>query len=144
METVDLPPFLANRVKIEQRLGGMLMRTITGVDYARLQSLREKLRRARRTVTQDEDVGVERFKILGRVFKRFAFRQAGSRYGNVDDVGAQAMSGEFEGGARARARLDKEIYQRLTAQCWHFLDLARADFFECVRRLENEIDFLGR
>ena len=44
----------------------------------------------------------------------------------------------------ARARLDKEVHQRLSAQRRHLLDLASADLFECVGGLENEIDFVCR
>ena len=47
------------------------------------------------------------------------------------------MRGDLEGGARARARLDEKIDQRLAAQGRHLLDLARADLLESIRGVEN-------
>ena len=40
----DASLFLADRVKIEERLRRMLVRAIAGIDHARLESLGEKLR----------------------------------------------------------------------------------------------------
>ena len=53
------------------------------------------------------------------------------------------IGGELEGGARARARFDEEIDERLAPQRRDLLDLAGADFFEGIGRIENESDFLG-
>ena len=47
-----------DRVKIEQRLGRMLVRAVAGVDDARAEPLGQKLRRAGRTVPQDDEIGV--------------------------------------------------------------------------------------
>ena len=35
---------------------------------------------------QDDDIGMIRLQHFGRILERFAFRQAGSRRGNVDDT----------------------------------------------------------
>ena len=104
----------------------------------------EKLRRAGRAVPQDDDIGMIRFEHPGGVFERFAFRQAGSRRRDVDDVGAQAFGGELEGSAGARARFDEEIDQRFALQRRDFFYFACSDLFEGVGRLEDEIDFLRR
>src|SRR5207245_11795351 len=76
VQTGNFSTLLANRVKIEKRLRGVLVRAIAGVDHARLQSLPEELRRARRTVSQDENISVQRFKVARSIFERFALRQA--------------------------------------------------------------------
>src|SRR5436189_3669359 len=48
----DFSSAFAHRVKIQKRLGRMFMRTIAGIDHARLESTCQKLRSARGTVTQ--------------------------------------------------------------------------------------------
>ena len=116
MQTGDRAPLFPDRVKVEQPLGRMLVRAVAGVDHARPDAAGEKLRRAGRAVPQDDDVGVIRFEHPRGVFERFAFRQAGSRRRDVDDVGAQAFGGELEGSAGARARFDEEIDQRFALQ----------------------------
>ncbi len=107
---------LTNRVKVEQRLGGMFVRAVAGIDHARFQAAGQKLRRAGRTVAQNEDVRVKASRFLRGVFERFAFRQARSGRGDVDHVRAQPKRGEFKRCARARARFDEEIDQRFAAQ----------------------------
>ncbi len=132
----------ADGVKIEQRLGRMLVRAIASVDDARREPLRQELRRAGGTVPDHDDVGVVRFQDLGRVLERFALGQAGGGRGDVDDIRAQADRRDLERGAGARARFDEEIHQRFPAQGRHLLDLARADFLERIRRIEKERDLL--
>ena len=102
----------------------------------------QKLRRAGGAVTQDENIGVECFEIARGVLERFAFGQAGSGRRDIDYVRAQPKRGEFERCAGARARLDEEIHQCLSAQRRHLLDLAGADFLERVGGFEDEIDFV--
>ena len=73
MEVVDLTSFLPDRVQVEQTLSRVFMRAVAGVDHARFQSLRQKLRCAGGTVAQDENVGVERLEIARGVLECFAF-----------------------------------------------------------------------
>ena len=65
-----------DRVKIQQRLGGMFVRAVARIDDARSEPFGEELRRAGRTVPQDDDVGMVRLENLGGVLERFAFCQA--------------------------------------------------------------------
>ena len=51
MQSGNRPPFFADRVKIEERLRWMFVRSIAGIDHARLEPLRKKLRSARGAVT---------------------------------------------------------------------------------------------
>ena len=135
----------ADRVEIEQRLGGMLVRAVARIDDARLQPLREELRCPRRTVPQHDEIGVIGLEDFRGVLQRFAFDQTRRRRGDIDDVGAETDRRDLEGGARARARFDEEIDQRLAAQSRHLLDLAGADFLERVSRIQNERDlFRGK
>ena len=58
MQPGDFSSSLADRVKIQKRLGGVFVGAIAGVDHARLQPICEKLWRARGAVAQDENIGV--------------------------------------------------------------------------------------
>ena len=77
MESRDGAFSLPNRVKIQERLSGMFVRAVAGVDDARGKALGEKLRRAGRAVPQDDDVGVIGLEDFRGVLECFAFRQAG-------------------------------------------------------------------
>src|ERR1700731_697618 len=88
---------------------------------------------------------MQRLEIASSVFERFAFGQTRCCRGNVDHVGAQAVRGQLERCARARAWFDKKVDQRFAAERRNFLDLASADLFEGVCGFENEIDlFRGK
>src|SRR5438045_9686453 len=56
MQPGDFSPLLADRVKIEKRLSGMLMRAIAGIDHTRFEPIAQKLRRAGGAVTQHENI----------------------------------------------------------------------------------------
>ncbi len=122
----------------------MLVCAITGVDHAGLEPIRQKLRCAGGAVTQNKNVGVQCLQIARGIFERFAFGQAGSGCRDIDYVRAQSKRGQLERCAGTRARLDKEIHQRLSAQRRHLFDLAGTDLFERVSGLEDEIDFFCR
>src|SRR5438132_10559845 len=122
----------------------MLVRTVASVDYTGFESLREKLRRACGAVAQHKNIGVQCLEIARGIFKRLALGQAGRTCRDVDHIGAQAKRGQLKRCSGARARLDKEVYQRFAAQRRDLLDLASPDLFERIGSIENEIDFLGR
>ncbi len=66
VEILDFAAFLANCVKIKERLCRMFVRAVAGIDDTRFQSLREKLRRPGGTVTQNDDIRVDRFQNFAR------------------------------------------------------------------------------
>ena len=95
-------------------------------------------------MAQHDDVGLQRLEIERGILERFAFGQAGSRGGDVDDVRAQANGSELKRGARACARFDEKVDQRFAAQRRDFLDLAGADLLKSLSGIENENDFFRR
>ena len=66
------------------------------------------------------------------------------RDGDVQRVGAQALLGDLERGARARARLEEQVDHGLAAQRRHLLDRPRADLLHRLGGVEHERDLLGR
>ena len=91
-----------------------------------LSNARKEMRRAGRAVADDDDVGVERFEIARGVLERLAFFQGGSFGGEIDDVGAQPMRGQFETDARARGRLDEKVDDGFAAQAPGVFLIARS------------------
>ncbi len=112
---------LAHGEGIEQRLGGMLVRAVAGVDDVGLEPLGEELRRARGGVAQDDEVGLHRLEHLAGVLQRLALAEGTRGAVDGDDVGVEAGRGQLERGARARARLDEEIHHRAALQRGDFL-----------------------
>ena len=81
-------------------------------------------------MTQDKNIGVERFEVAGRVLQRFAFGQTRCRRRNIDHVGTQPVGGQLEGRARPGARLDEKVDQGFATQRRNLFDLPRPDLFE--------------
>ena len=96
MQSCNFTSALADGIQIEKRLGRMFVCAVAGVDYACSQPIRQKLRRARRTVAQHEDIGVQRLEVARSVFERFAFGQAGGGCRDIDHVRAQTKRGQLK------------------------------------------------
>src|ERR1041385_1052629 len=62
---------------------------------------------------------------------------------DVNDVRTETDRRDLERCSRSRARFDEEIHERLAAQSRHLFDLAGADVFECIGRIEKERDLFG-
>src|SRR5437016_1945487 len=74
--------------KYSLRLRWMFVRAIAGIDHARFEPLRKKLRSARGAVTQHKNIGMQRLEIARRVLKRFALRQTGYARRDIDHIRA--------------------------------------------------------
>ena len=94
----------------------MLVRAVAGVDDAGVQDARQKMRRARRAVADDDEIRVQRLEIARGVLERLAFFERRRVGGKIDDVGGQPLRRQFKTDARARGRFDEQIDDRLAAQ----------------------------
>ncbi len=75
-----------------------------------------------------------------RVLQRLALVDRGAGGLDRDEVGGEALRGELEGGARARARLVEEGDDGAAAQGRHLLDVAAADLGEALGAIEDRLD----
>src|SRR4029079_1684865 len=82
-------------------------------------------------------VGAQR---LHRVLERLALLDARAARDEVDDLGAEGLGGELEGGARAGGGLVEEVQHAPAAQRGHLLDLALADLGERLRAVQDALD----
>ena len=94
--------------KIEQRLRGVLVHAVAGVEDGKARVLFEEPGSAGGVVAQDDGFGTERAESEAGVLQGLAFFDAGGQAGNERRVGAEAFGRQFEAGAGARGGLVKE------------------------------------
>ena len=144
VQSRDAPLLFADRERIEQRLRRMLVRAVARVDHARLQQSRQKMRRARRRVTDHDDVRVQRLQVQRGVLQRLALDEARRRRRDVDDVRRQSFRRELKTCPRPRRGFDEQIHHRLAAQRRHLFYRALTNLLERRGGIEQIIDFVGR
>ena len=137
VQALDAAFLLADGEGIQQRLGGMLVGAVAGVDDAGVEDARQEMRRAGRAVADDDEVNVQRLEVAGGVFERLALLERGGLGGEVDDVGREPLLGELEAGARAGGGLDEQVDDGLAAQGGDLLDGALADRLEGAGGVEH-------
>ena len=100
----------------------------------------EEIRRAAFRVAHDQHVHLHGFEILQRVQQGFALARRGRADLEVQHVGREALGGQLEGHARAGARLEEQVDDRLAPQQRHLLDRALADRQERFGQVQNGND----
>ena len=104
---------------------------------------RQQVTRARRAVAQHDHARRHRLDVHRRVDQRLALDDARRADGDVERVGAEALLGDLERRARARARLEEQVDDGAAAQRRHLLDRALADFLHRFGGVEDQHDLLG-
>ena len=121
-------PVGAQRERVKQRLGGVFVGAVAGVDHRGVDPVGggQAGRGAGGAVPDDHRVGADGLQGLGGVLERFALGDRGALGGEVDDVRAQALGGGLEGDAGAGGVLEEEVDHGAAAQRRELLDLAGA------------------
>ena len=101
--------------RVEQRLRGMLVRAVAGVDDGTVDLARQQMHGARLIMAHHDDVGPHRVERHRGVDERLAFLHAGIADRHVHHVGAQALAGDLERGLRARRSLEEQVDLRAPA-----------------------------
>ena len=115
---------------VEEPLGRVLVRPVAGVDDGDVEDLAQVVGRAGRGVADDDHVRIERLDVLGGVPEGLALLGRRARRVERDHVRAQALRGHVEGEARARARLEEEVDDRLSPQRGNLLHVPPEDLLE--------------
>ena len=139
----DAALVLADGEGVEERLGRMLVHAVAGVDDGGLADAGQQVARARGGVAQHDHARRHRLDVERGVHQRLALDHAGGGDGDVQRVGAQALLGDLERRAGARARLEEQVDDGAAAQRRHLLDGAPADFLHRLGGVEDEHDLLG-
>ena len=121
---------LGHRERVEQGLRGMFVGAIAGIDDRNIEEPAEVKRRSGGGVAQHDHVGLERLDVLRGVAQGLALGGAGGGGVEGDDIGAEPLGRHLERHARAGARFQEEIDDRLAAQRGHLLDAALQDLLE--------------
>ena len=148
-ENRDVPAFelalaIADGERIEQRLRGMLVRAVAGVQHRNFEALGDEFGRAGGSVADHDAVGAHGFERANRIDQRFALFQAGGFRLEGHRIGAEARRGGGEADARARGRLEESDGDRLAAKSGQFFQRMALKFLEGFRLIENKSDLLAR
>ena len=143
VEPGDTALVLADGEGVEQALGRMLVGAVPGVDDVGAGETGEVVGRATGAVAEDDDVRVERLEVADGVAQGLALLEGAGLGREVDDIRAEPDRRELEADARAGARLDEEIHDRLATERRHPLDGASVDGLERSRRVEDDGELLG-
>src|ERR1044072_2690136 len=131
----------ADGERVEQRLGGMFVRPVAGVDDGRVAHSRKMCRRASHRVTHDDAVRRHGFEVARGIQQRLALADAGGGDADVDGVGGEPFGCDFEGSTSARGRLEKEIDNCAPTKRRHLFDFAAGDVAKRFRSVEQMRDF---
>ena len=129
------PQMREDGAQIEQRLRGMLVHAIAGVDDGQTGGLLKQPGRAGGVVAQDDGLRAECAQRKAGVFERLALLDAGAEARNQRGVCAEALGGQLEAGAGARGRLVEE--QRDAALGENVVADQRVFFSRAVARARN-------
>jgi hypothetical protein len=74
----------------------MLVGPVAGVDDAGRRLPGNEVRDPGGGMPNDQDIDLERFEIPDRIQHRLPFAEAGALYGNIHDIGREALRGQLE------------------------------------------------
>ncbi|CDN45049.1 hypothetical protein BN871_GH_00050 [Paenibacillus sp. P22] len=120
-QSAQAAELLAHRVHVQQRLRGMLVVAVAGIDERHLDPLRKLLQHAGRLQPDDARIDAHRLQRPYRVVDGFALLHARYRSGEVQHLGAEALLCHFKAESRAGAVLEEHI--RHEAPCQRIADL---------------------
>ncbi len=130
-QVVEVLLVMANRVEIEQALRRVRMAAVARVDDVHVAP-----------AVGVQVLRVHRDQVVDGVEQRFTLARRRHADVEVDDVGGQALGGDFERRARARRILEKQVEHGLAAQQRDLFHFALGNRHERIRGIENVADYL--
>ena len=118
------------------------MPAIAGVDDAHIGVLGNHVGRPRAAVADDADLGADGLEGAGGIDEGFALLDAGIDSAEVDDVGAQGLGRQLEGGTSAGAGLVEHGDDGAATQAGHPRHLPPQHLLHGVRRRQDGLDFV--
>ena len=103
---------LDDRHEIEQRLGRVLVKAVTRVHHRNLEHLIEKVRRSRRRVPENQNIGRHGLDRLRGIVKRLTLFRGAHLFGERQHVPAEPFGRQLEGAAGPGTRLEEEENDR--------------------------------
>ena len=134
----------ADRERVEQRLGRVLMGAVAGIDHGAVDLARQQFHRAGSMVAHHQDVGMHGVEGDRGIDQRLALAHRGGGDRHVHHVGAEPLAGQFERGLGAGRGLEEQVDLGAAAQrCALLLDLA-VEIDEFLREIKQSGDFVVR
>ena len=106
-----LPQPAADGQRVQQRLGGMLMGAVAGIDHAAVQLARQQFGRARILMAHHQDVGPHGVQGGGGVDQGLALGDGRGLDAHVHHIGAQPLAGQLEAGLGAGRGFEEQVDQ---------------------------------
>ena len=123
---------------VEQRLRGVLVRAVAGIDHAAAHPAGQPVRGARRLVPDHDRVCAHRLQRQRRVLEALALGDARALGGEVDDVGGQPLGGGLERDPRPGRVLVEQVDHCPAAQRRQLPDRPVGELGQLVGRVENQ------
>ena len=135
---------IENRQRIEQRLGGVLVGAVAGVEDRNLEIARQKMRRAGGRVAHHDGVGAHGRQRVQRVEQRFTLVDARYLRRDRDGIRAEALGGNLKGSAGAGGGFVEQVDDGAALQLIELL--AGAGFERLVKfgAIQDLLDLIGR
>jgi hypothetical protein len=108
-QAFKLAEFAANGEGIEQRLCGVLMLAIAGIDHRTTHFLRQQFHRARRLMPHHQKIRVHGIDGHGRVENRFTLGNGGRGNRHIHHISAQPLSGNFKRALGAGGGFEEQV-----------------------------------
>jgi hypothetical protein len=115
-QPLDAALVAADGERVEQCLGRMFVRAVTGIDDGAIDFPGQQLDRARGVMAHHDDVRVHGVERDRGVDQRLALAHGGGADRHVHDVGAEPLAGKLEGGLGAGRDFEEQVDQRAPAQ----------------------------
>ncbi|GAA3146248.1 hypothetical protein GCM10020001_081760 [Nonomuraea salmonea] len=138
LAALEIAEAAAHGEGVEQRLGGVLVGAVAGVDDAAVHPVGQAVRRAGRAVADDDRVGAHGLEGERGVLERLALGHAGALGREVDHVGRQPLGGRLEGDPGAGGVLEEQVDDRAPAQRGQLLDGTFRDARQLLGGVEDE------
>jgi hypothetical protein len=143
-QTLDAAFVAADGERVEQRLGGVLVRAVAGIDHRAVEFACQQFDRAGGVMAHHQDVGMHGVERDGGIDQRLAFAHRRRTCRHVHDVGAQPFAGQFERRLGAGRDFEEQIDLGAAAQRGALLlDLA-IEFDEFLAEVEQAGNFRVR
>ncbi len=134
----------ADRQRVEQRLGRVLVPAVAGVQHRAVHLLRQQGHGARTRVAHDQQVGPHRVQRQGGVDERLALLHRGGLQRHVHHVGAEPLAGQLEARHRPGRRLEEQVDLRQATQRRLVPRAPAVQLDIVVGTAEDPADVLGR
>ena len=143
-QALDAAFVAADGERVEQRLSGVLVAAVAGIDHRAVDLLRQQLDRAGRVMAHHQQVGPHGVQRHRGIDQGLALLHRGGADLHVHDVGAKPLAGKLERALGSGRGLEEQIDQGAAAQIVAFLVDLPAELGGLFGQVEQRRDLGAR